>query len=170
MAILPILQYPDPRLARPGVEVATVDGRIKKIIADMFETHYAQTNCAALAATQLDHGPDVVDVPRITVIDFSENKDSPLCLVNPRVEPIGHATTNTDEGCMSVKGVHAKVKRAERIRVTALDQDGKPLDFEADGFMAKCIQHECDHLDGVVFIKRLSMLKQKMINHKFRVA
>ena len=70
---------------------------------------------------------------------------------------------------MSVHGIHAKVKRAERIRVTALDQEGKPLDFEADGFMAKCIQHECDHLDGVVFIKRLSALKQKMINHKFRV-
>lgn len=168
MAILPILQYPDPRLTKPGVEVKCVDDQIKKIIENMFETHYAQENCAALAATQLDHGPSVREVPRITVIDFSEKKDSPLCLVNPEIEPIGASFTNTQEGCMSVKGVHAKVKRAEKIRVKALDREGNPLDFEADGFMAKCIQHELDHLDGIVFIKRLSLLKQKIINHKFR--
>ena len=168
MAILPILQYPDPRLARPGVEVSVVDDRIKEIISNMFETHYAQANCAALAATQLDHGPTVVEVPRITVIDFSEEKDSPLCLVNPKIKPVGDQTTKTDEGCMSVKGIHAKVERAEKIHVTALDQEGKPLDFVADGFMAKCIQHELDHLDGILFIKHLSHLKQKMIRHKFR--
>ena len=69
---------------------------------------------------------------------------------------------------MSVKGIHAKVERAEKIHVTALDQEGKPLDFVADGFMAKCIQHELDHLDGILFIKHHSHLKQKMIRHKFR--
>ena len=162
MAILPILQHPDPRLAIPGRHVEVVDDAIRKIVDDMFETHYAQKNCAALAATQL--GVDL----RITVIDFSEHKNQPLCLINPEILSRSNETTFEPEGCMSVRNIHEKVRRAEKVKVSALDRDGKKIEFDADGFMAKCIQHELDHLDGILFIKRLPKLKQKMINLKFR--
>lgn len=163
MAIIQILQYPDPRLKRKGIKVEQFDERIKQIIADMFETHYAADNCAALAATQLD----IDDAPHITVIDFSTAKDEPLCLVNAEiVERSGE--TNEPEGCMSVAiaPVYERVKRAEKIRVKALDREGNPLDFEADDFLAKCIQHELDHLDGTIFIDRISKLKRSMVDKK----
>lgn len=160
MTVLQILQYPDKRLSVPGEKVLKVDGGIKKIIADMFETHYAQKNCAALAATQLG-------IPLcITVIDFSEEKNKPLCLINPEIIK-REGETNTPEGCMSVSGVHSKVKRAEKITVEAWNEEGKTIVFDADGFMAKCIQHEVDHLNGMVFIRRLSSVKQKLIDRKF---
>ena len=134
----------------------------------MFDTHYAQENCAALAATQLDFNQDEKNPAyRITVIDFSENKDQPLCLINPEIiERDGE--TNTEEGCMSVYNVSAKVARAASIKLTYLDQQGEKQSMYADGFMAKCIQHELDHLDGLIFLDRLPMIKQKMIRKKFK--
>lgn len=165
MTILTILQYPDPRLKRAGRPVDKIDDRIKKIIEDMFETHYAQENCAALAATQLA----IDDAPAITVIDFSEQKNQPLCLVNPEIsEPEGEE--ESEEGCMSVAtvSVYEKVKRPARIRVKALDGQGKPLDFIAEGFMAKCIQHEVDHLNGILFIDKLSRLKRSRIDKRYK--
>ncbi len=163
MAIIPILQYPNPRLAEKATYVEDVmDQRIQTIIADMFETLYASENCAALAASQLD----IVNPPYITVIDFSEKKDQPLCLVNAKISQL-EGRTHTEEGCMSVPfGTYAKVERAETIHVEALDQHGKPLCFDADGFMAKCIQHELDHLEGVLFIDKLSKLKRSRVDHK----
>ncbi len=157
MTILKILQYPDPRLRRKAKLVTDFDAHIKKIIDDMFETHYATDNCAALAATQLD----IEDPPFITVIDFSPKKNQPLCLVNAEIiERDGELTQ--EEGCMSVGGnTYEKVTRAARIKVRALDRDGKPLEFSADGFMAKCIQHELDHLHGKIFLEYLSTLKRK---------
>ena len=163
MPILAILQYPNPRLAEKATRVDNVmDPRIQTIIADMFETLYASENCAALAASQLD----IDNPPHITVIDFSEKKDQPLCLVNATIsDPKG--LTHTEEGCMSVPfGTYAKVERAETIHVDALDQHGKPLRFDADGFMAKCIQHELDHLNGTLFIDRLSKLKRSRVDQK----
>ncbi len=166
--ILDIIQYPDRRLKIPGRKVEVVDDAIKKIVSDMFDTHYAQENCAALAATQLDFSQDEKNPAyRITVIDFSENKDQPLCLINPEIiERDGE--TNTEEGCMSVYNVSAKVARAASIKLTYLDQQGEKQSMYADGFMAKCIQHELDHLDGLVFLDRLPMIKQKMIRKKFK--
>jgi|MDTB01.1.fsa_nt_gb peptide deformylase len=166
--ILDIIQYPDRRLKIPGRKVEVVDDAIKKIVSDMFDTHYAQENCAALAATQLDFSQDEKNPAyRITVIDFSENKDQPLCLINPEIiERDGE--TNTEEGCMSVYNVSAKVSRAASIKLTYLDQQGEKQSMYADGFMAKCIQHELDHLDGLVFLDRLPMIKQKMIRKKFK--
>ncbi|MEC8382890.1 MAG: peptide deformylase [Pseudomonadota bacterium] len=166
--ILDIIQYPDRRLKIPGRKVEVVDDAIKKIVSDMFDTHYAQENCAALAATQLDFNQDEKNPAyRITVIDFSENKDQPLCLINPEIiERDGE--TNTEEGCMSVYNVSAKVARAASIKLTYLDQQGEKQSMYADGFMAKCIQHELDHLDGLVFLDRLPMIKQKMIRKKFK--
>ena len=132
----------------------------------MFETHYAQENCAALAASQLD----IPNPLRITVIDFSEHKNQPLCLINPEIiERIG--TYTEEEGCMSVGiglGIYEKVTRAAEIKVRAMNMKGEIIEFEANGFMAKCIQHEIDHLNGKLFIDHLSSLKRHRIDKKIR--
>ena len=161
MAILPILQYPDARLSQRADEVTKFDEELKAHVNDMFETHYGQENCAALAATQLGI------MLRITVIDFSESKDQPLCLINPVYKHVS-GQTNEPEGCMSVDGIYEKVKRSEVIDVTYQDVEGQSHQFQADGFMAKCIQHEIDHLDGKLFIDRLSPLKSRLISGKLR--
>jgi peptide deformylase len=165
MTILRILQYPDPRLRTKAKRVEVFDERIKKIISDMFETHYASDNCAALAATQLN----IENPPMITVIDFSEYKNQPLCLVNPEIVE-REGTQTQEEGCMSLAAenhsVFDKVTRSQKIRVKALDRNGNPLDFIAEGFMAKCIQHEIDHLHGKIFIDHLSRLKRDRLEKK----
>lgn len=164
MTVLRILDYPDPKLKRIAKKVNKVDDSIKKIIADMFETHYAQHNCAALAATQLD----INDPPHITVIDFSENKDQPLCIINGNI--IAKSGSQKEyEGCMSVYpeyGLGSSVKRFEFITVEYLDQEGNKQSMDANGFMAKCIQHELDHLDGKIYLDHLSKLKRAMIDKK----
>jgi len=167
MAIIKILQYPDPRLRQIGTQVEDFGSTLQKIVDDMFETHYAQENCAALAATQLDFQ----DPKKITVIDFSEKKNEPLCLINPII--IKHSGEQEElEGCMSVgldSGmIFEKIKRAAKITVQAQDRYGKPLLFEAEGFMAKCIQHEFDHLNGKLFIDYLSPLKRNRIEKRLR--
>jgi peptide deformylase len=162
MTMLKILQYPDPRLKIVAPPVVEVNEHIQKIIDDMFETHYNTPNCAALAATQLD----IDDPKRITVIDFSTKKNQPLCLINPEII---HASGEhaEEEGCMSVGGgTYENVTRAAKITVRALDRHGKLLEFEADGFMAKCIQHELDHLNGRIFLSRLSPLKRQRIEKR----
>ena len=168
MSILRILQYPDPRLRQKAKPVTTFDQRIQTVIDDMFETHYNATNCAALAATQLD----IIDPPAITVIDFSPDKNQPLCLVNPEI--ISRQGERTEqEGCMSVgvdqqAVVYENVTRAAQISVRALDRYGKALEFDAEGFMAKCIQHEIDHLHGKLFIDLLSKLKRQRLEQRLK--
>ena len=162
MSIVKILQYPDPRLRTKAEKVTDFGDETQQMIDSMFETHYAAENCAALACSQLDF-----QTPKhITVIDFSDNKDQPLCLVNAEiVDQSGKETSG--EGCMSVGGgAFEKVTRAEKIRVKAQDRHGNPLEFEADGFMAKCIQHELDHLNGKIFLDHLSNLKRDRIKKK----
>ncbi|MCH9770380.1 MAG: peptide deformylase [Gammaproteobacteria bacterium] len=162
MSILKILQHPNKRLRQNGKPVTDFKNPdLQKTIDNMFETHYAADNCAALAATQLD----IVDPPHITVIDFSAKHDQPLCLVNAKIIA-REGEQNEEEGCMSVghgHGVYAKVKRAAKIQVQAFDRRGKALNFSAEGYMAKCIQHELDHLDGKLYIDRLSQLKRMRI-------
>lgn len=163
MTILRILDYPDPKLKRKAIKVEKIDSRIKQIIKDMFETHYSAKNCAALAATQLD----IDHAPHITVIDFSENKDSPLCLINAEI--IEKSGTHKDsEGCMSVYPdyITASVTRASEIKVKYLDENGTEQLIEADGFMAKCIQHELDHLNGTIYLDHLSRIKRSMVEKK----
>lgn len=167
MAIIRILQYPDIRLKTIARQVEDFKSpEFQQIVDNMFETHYAAENCAALAATQLD----IEHPPHVTVIDFSEKKNEPLCLVNAKiVERSGKRTE--PEGCMSVgcdigANVYEKVSRADIIKVEAFDRHGEPLNFEADGFMAKCIQHELDHLDGKIFLDCLSKLKRHRIEQK----
>jgi peptide deformylase len=163
MAIVKILQYPDPRLKRVAKPVPEVNDHIRSIVADMFETHYASKNCAALANTQLDFP----EAWQITVIDFSEKKNEPLCLINPNIIE-KHGKMDEEEGCMSVAAQGAKlysdlyesVRRAAEIKVQYLDEQGREHTMSADGFMAKCIQHEVDHLHGRLFIDHLSRLKR----------
>ena len=166
MAKVDILQYPDPRLKRKGQAVTDFGDEFQQYIDTMFETHYAATNCAALAATQLDLEPAY----HVTVIDFSPNHDQPLCIVNGEIIA-REGEQNEDEGCMSVGCdeniyVHAKVRRAYKIKLKAQDRHGKIFEMEAEEFMAKCIQHELDHLDGKIFLDHLSPLKRKMTEKK----
>jgi peptide deformylase len=164
MAILKILQYPNPRLRTVAQKVTQIDDRIQNIIRDMFETHYAAENCAALAATQLD----IDNPPAITVIDFSEEKNQPLCLINPEIIS-SEGQVSEGEGCMSVGlglNIFDTVARAGKITVRALNQQGETVEFIAEGFLAKCIQHELDHLNGKLYIDHLSHLKRQRIVKK----
>lgn len=158
MPVLKILEYPDPRLRTRAVQVESVDDDIRRLAADLFETMYAAPG-VGLAATQVDVHK------RVIVMDVSEAKDEPKCLINPEIlEKSG--VLASDEGCLSVPGVTEEVERAERIRVTALGQDGEPREFEATGLLAVCIQHEMDHLEGKLFVDYLSELKRRRIKKK----
>jgi peptide deformylase len=158
MAKLDILTFPDPRLRTRAAPVKCVDEEVRRIVSDMLETMYAAPGIG-LAAVQ-------VDIPRrIVVIDVSENKDAPLCLINPEILELA-GDEQMDEGCLSVPGFYEPVKRAERVRVRALDRAGQPFELEADGLLAVCIQHEIDHLDGKLFVDYLSALKRLRIRHK----
>jgi len=165
MAMIEILQYPNPRLKKHAKPVTEFTSEVKQVINDMFETHYSTKNCAALAATQLNFKNPFA----ITVIDFSINKDEPLCLVNPEIIA-AEGEQYEIEGCMSVypDHIHEKVKRAYKVTVRALDRHGKALEFEADGFMAKCLQHEIDHLHGIVYVDKVSSLKRSRIQNKIK--
>ena len=160
MALLPILHYPDPRLHKVAAPVTAVDERIRKLINDMAETMYAAPGIG-LAATQVDVHE------RVLIIDISETRDELQVFVNPViVDKSGEI--ETEEGCLSVPGIFDKVWRSERIKVEALDRDGKPFTLETEGLLAVCIQHEVDHLDGKVFVDYLSRLKQHRIAAKLR--
>jgi len=160
MALLPILRYPDARLHQRAAVVNRVDDGIRKLIKDMAETMYA-AHGIGLAATQLD-----VHL-RVIVIDISETRDQLLVLVNPELTAVS-GEADREEGCLSVPGVYEKVRRAERITVRALDAEGRAGTREADGLLGLCIQHEMDHLEGKVFVERLSQLKQRRILARFR--
>ncbi len=158
MALLPILHYPDERLHTKARPVDKVDDRIRTLIADMAETMYEAPGIG-LAATQVNVHE------RVIVIDVSEARDELRAFINPEIlersgEHIG------EEGCLSVPGVYDKVKRAEWVKVRALDEKGEPFELETDGLLAVCIQHEIDHLDGKVFVEYLSLLKQGRIKSK----
>ena len=158
MTILNILKYPDQRLYTIANEVKVINRKIKKLISDMAETMYSAPGIG-LAATQVDVHQ------RIIVIDISEDKNNLLVLINPRLlEKRGEETNQ--EGCLSVPEVFEKVKRAEWIKVSALDENGKKFELEAEGLLAVCIQHEVDHLLGKVFVDYLSNLKKNRIKKK----
>lgn len=166
MAMIKILQYPDPRLKRKGIRVEKFDDAIQKTIDDMFETRYGTPNTAALAATQLDLEP----AWHITVIDLSPNDDEPLCLVNAEIIDAQGEQFEL-EGCMSVypKFLHEKVKRAHRVTVKGQDRFGNPLELTAEGYLAKCIQHELDHLNGTVYLDKIPSFKLEKIKNKIKM-
>jgi peptide deformylase len=158
MAILDILQFPDPRLRNRARPVKQVDDDVRQLVDDMFETMY-QAPGIGLAAVQVN------DARRVVVIDISEEKDAPLALINPEIVQ-REGIEEMDEGCLSVPGVYETVQRADRVRVRALDREGRVFERDAQGLLAVCIQHEIDHLDGKLFVDYLSSLKRQRIRKK----
>ncbi len=159
MSKLDILRYPDPRLHTVAQPVAVVDDRIRTLVDDMLETMYAAEG-VGLAATQVDVHE------RVIVIDTSEGRDEPRVLINPELLQRSEEMTVGDEGCLSVPTIYDKVPRHARVRVRALDRDGEAYEFDADGLLSVCVQHEMDHLMGKVFVEYLSPLKRDRIKTK----
>lgn len=163
MALLEILEFPDPRLRTVARPVAAVDDAIRRLVDDMFETMYHAPG-VGLAATQVNVHQ------RVVVIDVSEDNSEPLVFINPEIEVLPGGQRDWDEGCLSVPGFYEKVSRPERIRVRALDRDGQPFELEPDGLLAVCIQHELDHLNGKLFVDHISSLKRNRIKQKLEKA
>lgn len=159
MPQLSILRYPDPRLHTVAKPVAQVDSRIQALVDDMLTSMYAADG-VGLAATQVDVHE------RVIVIDTSEGRDDPRVLINPELIAKSDEKTFTDEGCLSVPLIFDKVERHARVTVRALGRDGQPQEFEADGLLAICVQHEMDHLMGKIFVEYLSPLKRDRIKTK----
>lgn len=158
MTLLPILRYPDPRLHTRATQVAEVNDEIRQLVSDMAETMYEAPGIG-LAATQVNVHQ------RVVVIDVSEDKSGLLALINPEI--IARSGEQVcEEGCLSVPGIYDKVTRAEKVRVRALNPKGETFEFDAEGLLAVCVQHELDHLDGKVFVEYLSQLKQTRIKGK----
>jgi len=159
MALLPILRYPDPRLHLVAKPVAEVDARIRQLVDDMFETMY-ESQGVGLAATQVDVHE------RVIVIDVSDERNEPRVLINPEIVSASDEMMLGDEGCLSVPQIYDKVPRHARVTVRALDRDGNVQQFDAEGLLSVCVQHEMDHLLGKVFVEYLSPLKRNRIKSK----
>lgn len=158
MTKLTVLQYPDERLRKVAQPIETVDDNMRTIVDDMLDTMYEEQG-VGLAATQVDVHK------RLFVADCSEDQSEPLVFINPEItDTDGHF--KNDEGCLSFPGVYAKVERAEKVTVTALDRNGESFSYSAEGLLAICIQHEIDHLNGKLFVDYLSPLKRERIRKK----
>lgn len=156
--ILDILKYPDKRLRTIAKPVVSVDETIRQQVKDMFETMYEAPGIG-LAATQVNFHQ------RIIVIDISDQCNEPICLINPEIiEKSGEI--QWEEGCLSVPDYYENVIRANDIKVQALNQHGETFELEASEMLSVCIQHEIDHLDGILFVDHLSKLKQKRLKKK----
>jgi peptide deformylase len=158
MAKLNILEFPDPRLTTVATAVETFDKELKKLVEDMTETMYS-ANGIGLAATQVNVHK------RLLVLDVSEDQDQPRVYINPEILSQSGEQTH-EEGCLSVPGVYANVKRAENITVKAHDIDGNSFEEQLEELHAVCIQNEMDHLIGRLFVDYLSPLKRNMVKKK----
>ncbi|MGR2739415.1 peptide deformylase [Billgrantia sp. Q4P2] len=161
MAKLTILEFPDERLRTKAAPVETVDDEVRQLVDDMLETMYDASGIG-LAATQVDVHR------RVIVMDVSDDRANPLVLINPEYTPIGDARELMSEGCLSIPEYYAEVPRALKVHLKALDRDGKPYELEAEGLLAHCIQHEHDHLEGVLFVDYLSALKRDRVLKKMQ--
>ena len=159
MSLLRILRYPDPRLTKIAQPVATVDERIRRLVADMLETMY-DAHGIGLAASQVDVHE------RVIVIDVSEDRSQPLVLINPQLSWASEEQITGDEGCLSVPDLYEEVDRPSSVKVKFLDYHGKQQEIDCEGMLAVCIQHEMDHLEGILFIDHLSRLKRDMMLKK----
>jgi peptide deformylase len=165
MTLRPILILPDPRLRLVSEPVTAIDGDVRRLIDDMFETMYDAPGIG-LAAIQ-------VGVPkRIVTADLAKKDEppAPQVFINPEILEKSEDLSVYEEGCLSIPEVHEDVERPARIRVRYLDRDGKPQEIEAEGLLATCLQHEIDHLNGVLFIDHISKLKRDYIQRKFAKA
>jgi len=160
MAILKILQYPDERLHKVAKKVSQVDETTRKLVRNMAETMYAAPG-VGLAATQVDVHEQII------IVDVSETHDQLKVFINPEIIA-SSGDSDCEEGCLSVPGIFETVRRAARISVRALDENGKIFTLDAEGLLAVCVQHEIDHLRGKVFVEYLSQLKQARIRAKLK--
>lgn len=163
MAVLNILEFPDPRLRTVAKPVGEVDDKVRSLIDDLLETMY-EASGIGLAATQVNVHR------RILVMDVSENRDQPQSFINPQISVLDETLGGYDEGCLSVPGFYEEVNRPRRIRVRAIDRDGKPFEQELEGIAAVCLQHEVDHLEGRLFVDYVSPLKRQRIRRKLEKA
>jgi peptide deformylase len=157
MAVRPVRIYGDPVLRQKAAEIASVDDSLRQLVDDMRETMKAY-NGVGLAANQVGVAQRVlvVDVP------LDAERRAAYALVNPVIDSRS-GTQVGDEGCLSIPGIYDEVTRADRITVRGLDEHGAPLAIDADGYLARALQHEIDHLDGVLFVDRLSPLKRQFL-------
>lgn len=163
MSVLPLFIAPDPVLKRRAEEVDTVDDALRTLIDDMLETMYAERGIG-LAAPQVGVGR------RVLVLDVADDgaEARPMAFINPEIVWQSAEEVAAEEGCLSVPGQYSEVIRPERIRVRYLDRDGRESEIEADGLLARCLQHEMDHLDGTLFVDHLSQLKRNMLLRKLK--
>jgi peptide deformylase len=161
MALLPIIIAPDPRLKKIAAPVAAVDDALRRLMDDMLETMYAAPG-VGLAA------PQVGVSKRVIVIDAARETEAPepLFLVNPEIVWVSDEDATYEEGCLSLPSHYADVARPASVRIRYLDRDNESRELRADGLRATCIQHEIDHLDGILFVDHVSALKRNMILRK----
>jgi peptide deformylase len=160
--ILKIVKYPDPVLSRPGEPITEFDAELHKLIADMFETTYAEQGIGLAA-------PQVGVSKRLTTIDLSmgKNPKDKLVLINPEII-FREGKQYEEEGCLSFPEIREKVARAAKVRIRAQDAQGKWFEMDGDELLARCFQHEIDHVDGMLFIFRMSALKRDLSLRKIR--
>ncbi len=165
MSVRPILTAPDPRLKAVSTPVERVDDEIRKLIDDMIESMYAADGIG-LAAVQ-------IGVPKRVIVmdlDQKDGKKNPRVFVDPKILWASDEKVTFEEGCLSVPEIWEEVERPARIRAEYLDRDGKAQTLEADGLLATCLQHEMDHLEGVLFIDHISRLKRSIALRKLAKA
>lgn len=168
MPLRPILILPDKRLREKAAPIVAVDDEIRALMDDMLETMYAAPGIG-LAATQIG------EMKRVLVLDVAKRQDeeasaNPLVFANPEILWASEELSSYNEGCLSIPEIYEEVERPARIRVGYLDRDNKRQEIEAEGILATCLQHEIDHLNGVLFIDHISRLKREMISKKFSKA
>ena len=156
MAVLPILTYPDPRLRKKAKPIEVFDAALSSLLDDLFETMY-DDNGVGLAATQVN-----IHLRVLTVDPMENDGHQPFYLINPEIIA-RDGSMDSPEGCLSVPGAYDKVKRSQRVKVRAQDKEGKVFEMEAEGFHAAIIQHEIDHLNGILFIDHLSSIKRERV-------
>jgi peptide deformylase len=160
--ILKIVKYPEPVLSQPGEPVTEFDAELKKLVDDMFETMYASQGIGLAA-------PQVAVSKRVTVIDLGQGKDpaQKLVLINPEVI-FREGKQYEEEGCLSFPEIREKVQRAAKVRIRAQDLKGKWFEMDGEELLSRAFQHEIDHLDGMLFIFRMSSLKRDLVLRKIR--
>lgn len=165
MALLPIITAPDGRLKRKAAPVGEVDAAIRRLLADMLQTMYAAPGIGLA-------GPQIGQLLRVIVVDIAEDdeKPAPLKMVNPEITDIAERSVDYEEGCLSLPEHYAKVVRPGGITLRYLDESGTARELAAEGMLATCIQHEIDHLDGIIFVDRVSAVRRNIILRKLTKA
>ncbi|MBT8140480.1 MAG: peptide deformylase [Gammaproteobacteria bacterium] len=161
MAILEILEFPDPQLRTIAKPVEGVDDSVRQLVDDMIETMY-EAEGVGLAATQVNVHK------RVIVLDVSEGRDQAQVFINPKIKVIDETPHSYQEGCLSVPGFYEEVERPTAVKVAALDRHGEQFIIEPDGLLSVCIQHEIDHLNGKLFVDYISALKRNRIKQKLQ--